>query len=663
MDLSELSFSRILAQVKSTLQSLYNRADLSFSAASPFGHLLQVVEELFKLNTLHVRNVVRHYDLTNPANENRNAVRGLAVLGQHNPSRAVSASGTLRLQVKAGVDVGQEVKGGKLAVYNRTRLRNQANGLLYSLDLGTDKQTFQITAGSSIYLNVVQGEWVDATRTGSGAPNFTFNVAGRSTKDVDHYRFNVAVNSQLWSPRKSVVDMLPGEGAYTCRTGISGGLDIGFGNGAYGAVPPAGAVINVEFLETDGVEGNIPNPQANDFKFIDDVYDFFGTSVDVASVFDVTVETPVQFGAEGESVAFTRSIMPFVSTNFVLARPENFVFCLKRLGIFSVVDAYAPEKPNAANADALSQFAKLGGELVADAAGKGRLADRRLQNIISQHSSEMERTRQLIASQANASQVSLFLVPDIRNYYADQADFDYFKVPLDAFLLDDVEKERIFNYLTIDGTVSLITDVRIVDPVVKRYVVNVTIRPFADADLDNVRAEIRDRVSGYFIANERRDRIPPSDLVRIVEEVYGVDSADVSFASEEAERYHAEYERLSEEFQVANFRMPAVSEIKMSDGDPYDENWSPGIDPQLGDILIGKQDLPLMRGGWADRNGVYYAETPQRNGFGPLNVILAPVPNQSKLRALQQPKPAAPKAKLGRVLANITANINKGHAL
>ena len=54
----------------------------------------------------------------------------------------------------------------------------------------------------------------------------------------------------------------------------------------------------------------------------------------------------------------------------------------------------------------------------------------------------------------------------------------------------------------------------------------------------------------------------------------------------------------------------------------YDPKKMINIDPVLGDIIIGKNDLVILRGGWKNRNGIYFNEDPKStDGFSTINVI------------------------------------------
>ena len=54
----------------------------------------------------------------------------------------------------------------------------------------------------------------------------------------------------------------------------------------------------------------------------------------------------------------------------------------------------------------------------------------------------------------------------------------------------------------------------------------------------------------------------------------------------------------------------------------YDAKKLVGIDPVLGDIVIGQNELIVLRGGWTNRNGVFFSEDPKTTtGFSTINII------------------------------------------
>jgi hypothetical protein len=46
-----------------------------------------------------------------------------------------------------------------------------------------------------------------------------------------------------------------------------------------------------------------------------------------------------------------------------------------------------------------------------------------------------------------------------------------------------------------------------------------------------------------------------------------------------------------------------------------------GIDSTLGDIIFEAEELPIIRGGWYDRNGIYYTDSVDGIGMKSVNII------------------------------------------
>jgi hypothetical protein len=107
-------------------------------------------------------------------------------------------------------------------------------------------------------------------------------------------------------------------------------------------------------------------------------------------------------------------------------------------------------------------------------------------------------------------------------------------------------------------------------------------------------------LSEYLLSNRRRDLIPSSDLVKIIESVQGVDSVNVSFLSEN-----------NEISKKADPSSPLV-----------------GLD-ELGNIVIGKNEIPVVRGGWTDRNGIFYDDGIYDDRPGSVNIVIKKVSKQT----------------------------------
>jgi hypothetical protein len=567
---TEIRFNSLKTQVEEYVTSLYKKAGQMFSAGSPYGQILQVVEMIYQLLMTYLKNTVNQFDLSSPDNQNDRTIRTLAVISGHSPVRAQSASGTLRLQVRPAIDIEEEIQGSKITFFNRSRIRNKTNNLEYFLDLGKDFVSYDVEPGSSLFLPIIQGVIQTQTFTATGEPNQSYSVVLPPFQSVEQNIFQVKVDGNTWTKRGHLYDILPEERAYSARTGFNGGLEIWFGNGNFGQIPQTGDEIEVTYIISNGEDGNLPNNLTDDFTYIDEVYDKFGNLVDVESNFFTFIENEISFGSDTESVEFTKSIMPYISRNFVLAKPEQFIFVLKRLNIFTQINAYTTEKG--------TQFDN-----------KNPLDD---------------------------SIVYLFLVPDFTRYIVGNTS-NYFNVDINAFYLDDTEKQKIVTYLNTQGIVGVGIGVKIIQPVISRYVLNISLITFDDVENDSVRGQVLEALSDYFIDLQRRDRIPKSDLIRVIENVDGVDSVSVRIVSQKNEEYHRQYEEYKTSIMLSD---PTANpdNIIMED---YDPDLVLGLDKDLNDILIDKDELALIRGGWHDRYGTFYDQVPKKQGLGSVNFI------------------------------------------
>jgi hypothetical protein len=131
---------------------------------------------------------------------------------------------------------------------------------------------------------------------------------------------------------------------------------------------------------------------------------------------------------------------------------------------------------------------------------------------------------------------------------------------------------------------------RILRPVIKRYVLNISLVIFDNVSVDLLKSDVVSRLNEYLLSFVRRDRIPQSDIVAILEGINGIDSVNVKFMCEENEKIKSEW--LQKLATAPNTPEPADI----------------GLDSQ-GDIIIGKGELPLVRGGWYDRYGNYFNDT------------------------------------------------------
>lgn len=601
----ELNFTNLTNQVNNWLIETYNKSSILFNSSSPYGQLLQQIKEFFRLNILYNKHIVRQLDIEQT--NTKRMILNLARISGHNPSRAISAKGSLRFKLKQGVDIEQKIKGSSIVIYDNTTLKNKTNNLFYVLKIGTERNIYPIVSGSQFFIDVYQGTYESQTYTGTGEKNQSISVIIDNNQTIDNFEYQVLVDGINMNKRDHLYDMLDEENTCYTRTGFEGGLDVYFGNGTNGMIPPLGSVIEIKYLLTDGIRGNIVNEKVNDFEFVDDVYDSEGNTISPREIFDVYIENDITLASDGESLEYIKSVVPHVSRNFVLATPNQFIYHLKKLNMFSKVNVFN-------NLDMIKM----------DIDSDGNLDD------------------------ININEIYLFLIPKITNYFV--GDVNYFNVPFDVFYLDDYEKQRIITYLKMQGIISITSKISILDPEIKRYVVNIYVSRFDNESKESIKYQIIEYLSDYFASNDRYDRIIKADIIKGLKSIEGIDSLNVEFISKENEDYHKDGAILNQKkrnvIETTYATTTNINENKVENNSinsdllsvgkttlvdykvkDYNKNKMLGIDPVMGDIIINrdnskKNQLPILRGGWSDRNGIYYHEDPNiTDGFSTINII------------------------------------------
>lgn len=558
---SSITFSGIKDEIERYLSNEYGKAGILYSPASPYGQILSVLQNLHQMSILYLKNAITQLDLSQPNAINPRVIKSAAIYAGHNPGRAISATGTLRLSLKSTTDIDKDIPGGRINLVNKMLMKNNTNSLDYSLSLGVERITHKITPNYVFYLNIIQGKWNLRTFTSSGSPLQTFSITETGSLDVENFNVEVFVGGVMWSLKKHIYEMLPDEEACVVRTGFNGGIDIIFGNGGFGAIPQLTVPIAIRYLTTDGAVGNIFRRTRDDFKFIDDVTDGNGETIDITRVFNVDIATDINFGADAESILFTKSILPISSNNFVLGLPQQYAYQIKKLGVFSHVNAY-------------------------------------------------ERT----------GTIFIVATPNVRLFKNQNA--DYFKIDLRAFELDRYEINKIDKYLKISGTLQLTRKYKIQSPKLSFYIMNVFVMSYSDSTHDSVKAQILDKISEYFLSLKRMDRIPKLDLIKELSSISDIHSVDIQFVCKKNEDYHRQNMTLTKSaLSIKSAKLGRPIGMNDNSNPDYDREKVIGLDPVLGDILFEPDEIPIIRGGWKDRNDITFSNDIDSAQMKSVNII------------------------------------------
>lgn len=565
-DLKFLQTSRILASqtiadTKTYISRLYGRLGEMFTSASPFAQILEVIHELGELIFFYVEDsTVEQNILTAQQPE---SVYGLARLAGHDAYRGASAIGEVAIRLNTGAL--NEITGDSITIPANSAIVSNSNGLSYLLRTNNDQFRIEKSNSAYIFIPIIQGKLENQTVTGTGEALQSFNIITNGTTDHDSVR--VSVNGEKWTKYESLYDMRPNTKGYLVKTAVTGGLDIYFGNNSLGKAPQLGASIDISYITTRGAAGNMTDSRDLTFKFQDVGYDSLGNSYNLNDILELVCTLAPKMGADVEDIALTKLIAPLASKSFVLATPDNYEYFLSKYGMFSYLDAY-------------------------NTTDDGYLDD---DNVI-----------------------YLFMLPDTKKKLTTNQ--DYFNIPIDEFFFSQDQKNAILGVLAESGQQMVTTEVKIVDPIVKKFRVDIKVRYFEGYSKPQLFNEIRSRVSQYLLNITRRDRLPKSDLIALIESIEGVDSVNLRFVSESEETarrlgyYTVETTIVTPSTptleSIGNGKQKYVffkkttkkTKINIAPGDALPE--SVVAMDSFGDIILGKEEVAIFRGGWLDRDSI-----------------------------------------------------------
>lgn len=564
----------LLSDTIKYLTSKFNQSKTVFTAASPFGQILIVNENLTQLIFYYIEDSITELNINEATR--LTSVYSLASLAGHNPSRAVSAVGEISLYTNGeAVDAPTDT----VIIPNLTKIRCLNNGLTYILDLSQDEVKFSFTGkDNGVRLAIRQGTIETQTVKSRGIATQSFSIGSPQNFYIDNFFVNTYVDGEKWKKYDAVLDIPRGEKAFIAKTGVTSGLDIYFGNNNFGRIPPSGSKINIEYLVTDGAVGNIRtnDPSKVAFEFIETGFSLLGDEIDLNKYINIRCTQPPYFGANPEDSELTRLIAPNVSKSFALVNADHYEIVLRKLKIFSIINVFLD--PN----------------------------DERV--------------------------LDLFLIPDIRKTFSTGQ--DYFGADIDRFIMNNYQKNQLLKYIEKSGSKLVSTDIKLIDPIPSRYVINVTVIVFDDISTDIIKRDIYNALGNFFIQNTRRGRIPKSDLIKIIEEINGVDTVSVTIISEKQENLKKRGVKAStlSEAQVQTAFLGArtapitLTEVATRPLSPQDV----GTD-EFNDIIITDQELPLIRGGFIDRYGNHYAEGLSEESLGAVNIQIKDIVPRPKL--------------------------------
>lgn len=569
--------SEILKDIHTYLTRLYGKTSETLSPASPFGQILTVLSNITELIFYYIEHSTVEQNILT-ANQDT-SIYGLSRLTGHDVFRGTGAMGEISIKLKN--TAVSDVIGDILILDDpNAYVVDEQTGYQYTIMQNESKRINMKSADAfQIYnFEIVQGVKESQTVTSNGSSLASYNIAAIGL--VDHNHIKVYVNDELWKPYQSLYDMLPDTKGVLVKTGISGGIDLFFGNGEFGKIPEAGARIKVDYILHEGSNGNIYDSTDLTFKIRGYATDNLGNEYSLQDLFDVYVSFAPKMGTNFEDTRLTKLLAPLTSKSFVLASPENFEYFLGKFGMFSYVDVY-----NTINSD----------EFIQD------------DNVI-----------------------YIMALPDIKAKFG--YGVNYFAIPINELVFNDDEKTALLKVIHQSGQQLMTSELQLVEPIMKFFKMEIFVKVYEGYSKNDLVSVINQRISEHLLSYKRRDRMPKSDIIALLENIEGIDSVNVRFlsAKEEEARRQGFYindvellvpkEIVSEDGRLVKFydRQVTNEKITISENDVIPTKIS-NID-NFGDVVLNRNEIAIFRGGWVDYNGNEVLDEVNSTGNGCVSV-------------------------------------------
>lgn len=558
---TQLKASQLMEQAVAFLHSKFGQTGHVFTSASPFGQLLTVIANMAELIFTYISHTAEELNIKTA--QNIETIYGLAQMTGHNAYRGGSAYGMMGVKLNTSTDL---IEGNYVVINNFTKFTIPETGCTYFINLPTDYIRLKVADSGFVNVNYMQGTPESQTFTSDGTALQSFNPIVKTMTDNDNVA--VTVNGKEWKRVESLYDMPADDDTdkgecFILKSSVNVGLSVFFGNGEFGKIPPAGSIIEITYIRTDGASGNAQSSNLT-YKFEDSGTDEIGNEVNLNDILTIQTIMPPMLGSNFEDPEFTKLVAPKTSKSFVLATPENYISYLSKYNQYSFIYAYNTKDDSNVYDD----------------------------NVI-----------------------YLKIIPDIKKKLSSSQDF--FELPTKEFILNDDEKQSVINALDNSGRMLVNAEVEIIDPKIKKYVINIIVRYFENIDKMLIKSSIRSALDKYYLNINRNDIVPVSDIISLVEGIDGVDTCDVFFVSEENERaiidgYYYTTEKVWKNLEyVENQKKVFIN---------YGDDPRVGFD-DFGNLKMNEYEVFIPKGGWKDRDGNYYTETPEEGKLGPLNIF------------------------------------------
>lgn len=535
--LLDIQYNNFIKNVSNYLSKTLSKNNVSFGSNTVFGQIITIVGNAIQNIILYIEDAL--VEQNKYTAQRKKSIYGLAALSGYEPSLGKAATATISLDF-----VPHNLSNYSIILNNKEQLTCTQNGLKYNIIMPQEAVLLNSTDTQTKHFYVVQGLFETQKFISTGGQYYTINIKYIGNIDTDY--LTVKVNNEVWEYASSLYDMSANSKQFTFKVGISGGIDLIFGNEAHGKGLKADDIITVTYLTHDGEAGNINPGVETYFVFDNELKDINGDFHDGNTLFNITFaeKDPVTSGCNSETFEHVKHMIGLNSRSLVLASPDNYKVLINRFGFCGYNRTWSDPNSMIINSLIVKNFKvnTLSGE-------------------------------------------------------------DYFNLSEKDFKLSDMQKDSIKSYIINSGGQLASTKYNIIDPILYKYAMYVYVKLKSDNyNKKLLETQIRNKIGEFFMDIQSDIYIPKSDIIyKLKTEIDSIDSVDIYILSQKNEEaiYKGQY---TEESYILNQTtgqyVKTVENIKLYPG----ENPNLGLDNHGNILLKSDAHFPVLMGNWIYKN-------------------------------------------------------------
>lgn len=491
--------------IDSTKDFLYKKFGVTDRTYSYSNPLGQLLLVVKNISRVHLFYIKDASNQMNFRTANRiHTVQGLAQLQGYNAHRGNSSRTNVKLEMKSDYNKTQ-VQGSNIFIPNNLKITCINDSKPYILRINKELDKINIDNINNLEYLLVQGEQKNIEFSSDGRNLQTYTIPVQPNEMIEDDFIQIEVNGKKYNRYESMRDVLFMDRFVMVKTGLIGGIDIIFGKDTSHTIPKKGELISISYLTHGGKSANIQNPK---FKFVDSAFDELGNEINLNEMFTIlSTDGMTYMGSDPEDMELTKLIAPNIVPNAIIHDKKSLIYYIQKMNLFSNV------------------------------------------KIVK-----------------NNNTLSAILYPRIKDKIF--GDNDYFSMDTDLFLLSNIEKKRLLEVLLDKQSNSI--EIEILNPRLVKFGVNIILEVFKSSKMreEDFVSKTRESLNEYMLSLKRLNKIPDSDITRVLDVIEGVDTVKIDFIVQKEEHLDS-----------------------------------------LGNILLLDDEIAVMRGGFTDINGNFVEDS------------------------------------------------------